>query len=404
MKTHQKTYIKAILNLLTAIAVVLVILFVLPKVIMFFIPFVIGWIISLIATPIVKFFEEKLKIKRKAGSVIVIVLVLAIVIAIVYGIGYFLVVQLIGFIKDFPAIWASICAEFEKIGNSLSGVYSKLPVNVQSALNGAIESGEKYFGNISFGTNKVEGEPSAFSSFVSGIPDVIMGIIMALLSSYLFVAEKDYVGNASKRYLPKSVVANLDIIKRSVKNAIGGYMKAQLKIEFWVYLVTTIGFLIVRVKYAVLIALFVCFMDFLPVFGAGTVMVPWALIKIFDKDYKLAIGLLIIWGLGQLIRNIIQPKIVGDSVGISPIPTLFLLFIGYKFLGVLGMIVAMPVGIILKNLYDEGAFDATLESLGILVAGFNDFRKLQKADRAILGTDSSDDNSEEDTHLNENEE
>ena len=74
-------------------------------------------------------------------------------------------------------------------------------------------------------------------------------------------------------------------------------------------------------------------MDFLPVFGAGAVMIPWALIKIFDKDYKLAIGILIIWGIGQLVRDIIQPKIVGDSVGISPIPTLFLLFLGYKFNG-----------------------------------------------------------------------
>ena len=201
-----------------------------------------------------------------------------------------------------------------------------------------LDGGEKYFSNLSFGSTKVEGEPSAIGSFVSGIPDVIMGIVMALLSSYLFVAEKDYVGDASKKYLPKSVVSNLDIIQRSVKNAIGGYMKAQLKIELWVYIVTAIGFLIIRVKYAVLIALFVCFMDFLPVFGAGTVMVPWALVKLFDKDYKLAIGLLIIWGLGQVIRNMIQPKIVGDSVGISPIPTLFLLFIGYKFMGFTGIV------------------------------------------------------------------
>ena len=376
MKTNVNIYIKALFNILTAIAIFLIILFVLPKVIVFFIPFVIGWIISLIATPIVKFLEEKLKIKRKAGSAIVIVLVLAIVIAITYGICYFLVVQAIGFIKDFPSIWASICLEFEKMGNSLSRIYAKLPGNAQSALDGVIESSEKYFSSISFGSTKTEGESSAIGSLVSGIPDVIMGIVMALLSSYLFVSEKDYVGNTFRKYLPKSAIANLDIIKRSVKNAIGGYLKAQLKIEFWIYLVTTIGLLIIHIEYAVVIALFVCFMDFLPVFGAGAVMIPWALFKIFDKDYKLAIGLLIIWGLGQLIRDIIQPKIVGDSVGLSPIPTLFLLFLGYKFMGVAGMIIAIPGGIILKNLYVEGAFDTTLKSMRILIAGFNDYRQL----------------------------
>lgn len=386
MKTTLKTYFKVLLNLLTAVVVVLAVVVLAPKMIVFFMPFVIGWIISLIATPIVKFFEEKLKIKRKAGSALVIVLVLAIVIAIIYGIGYFLVVQAIGFVKDFPALWATICEEFDKIGNSLSGIYAKLPANVQATITSVTENGEKYLQNLPIGggSGKEPGEASTISNLVNGIPDVIMGVVMALLSSYLFVAEKDYVGNAIGRYLPKSVGYNLDIIKRSIKNAFGGYMKAQLKIEVWVYMITAIGLLIIRVEYAILIALFICFMDFLPVFGAGAVMIPWALIKLFDKDYRLAIGILIIWGVGQLVRDMIQPKIVGDSVGIAPIPTLFLLFIGYKISGVAGMIFAVPVGIILKNLYAEGAFDTTLESISILVAGFNRFRKLQQQDKDII--------------------
>lgn len=385
MKTAFKTYFKVLLNLLTAVVVVLAIIFVLPKVIVYFMPFVIGWIVSLIATPIVKLFEDKLKIKRKAGTALVIVLVLAIVIAICYGICYFLVVQAVAFIKDFPNIWAAIVSEFNKIGNSLDGVYSKLPANVQMAIDGLTENGEKYLSNISIGTStKAPGETSTISAFFNGIPDVIMGIVMALLSSYLFVAEKDYVGGAIDRYLPKSVRYNLDIIKRSIKNAFGGYLKAQLKIEVWIYIITAIGLFVIRVPYAIFVAIFICFMDFLPVFGAGTVMIPWALIKLFDKDYKIAVGILVIWGIGQLVRNIIQPKIVGDSVGIAPIPTLFLLFIGYKVSGVAGMIFAVPVGIILKNLYEEGAFNTTIESISILVAGFNRFRRLQKQDKDII--------------------
>ena len=95
-------------------------------------------------------------------------------------------------------------------------------------------------------------------------------------------------------------------------------------------------------------------------------------------------GLLIIWVAGQLVRQIIQPKIVGDSIGMEPIPTLFLLFIGYKVAGVMGMILAVPIGIIIVNLYEEGVFDTTKQSIQILVAGFNKFRRIRPEDIAIV--------------------
>lgn len=109
-------------------------------------------------------------------------------------------------------------------------------------------------------------------------------------------------------------------------------------------------------------------------------MVPWAVIKFLSSDYKMTIGLLIIWGGGQLLRQVIQPKIVGDSIGVPPIPTLFLLYIGYRVGGVIGMILAVPIGIILQNMNEEGLFDTTKNSVRILIAGMNNFRKLEDED------------------------
>lgn len=109
-------------------------------------------------------------------------------------------------------------------------------------------------------------------------------------------------------------------------------------------------------------------------------MVPWAVIKFLSADYKMTIGLLIIWGGGQLLRQVIQPKIVGDSIGVAPIPTLFLLYIGYRVGGVIGMILAVPVGIILQNMNEEGLFDTTKNSIRILVAGVNNFRRFEEED------------------------
>ena len=111
-------------------------------------------------------------------------------------------------------------------------------------------------------------------------------------------------------------------------------------------------------------------------------LIPWAIIRFLTADYKVMIGLLIIWGVGQLARQLIQPKIVGDSIGVPPLPTLFLLYIGYKVGGVVGMIIAVPLGLLLYSMYQEGAFDTTRDSLLILVSGINRFRRLEKEDMA----------------------
>ena len=131
-----------------------------------------------------------------------------------------------------------------------------------------------------------------------------------------------------------------------------------------------------------MIALVVAFLDLLPFFGTGTVLVPWALIRVLTGDYKTALSLLIIWVVGQLARQLIQPKIVGDSIGVPPLPTLFLLFIGFKIGGIVGMIIAVPIGLLVYTMYQEGIFDTTKNSLLILVAGINKFRRLKKEDLA----------------------
>ena len=137
---------------------------------------------------------------------------------------------------------------------------------------------------------------------------------------------------------------------------------------------------ILKVEYAFLIAIGIAFLDILPFLGTAIVLYPWAIVKFLSSDYKMAIGLLIIWGISQLVRQIIQPKIVGDSIGVPPIPTLFLLYIGYKVSGVIGMILAVPLGLVVYTMYEEGAFDTVIKSIKILVRGINDFRTITESD------------------------
>lgn len=380
----MKKYVKAFLNLLVTAFILLAVVFLLPRAIVFFMPFVIGWIISLIASPLVRFLEEKLKIKRKISGAVVIILVIGLVVFIAYLIGGKLIRELMGFIEDLPGLWDSLKGDFNEIGNNLSGLYDRLPLDIQETLTRIGENANglaaDLIGSLSSPTIEAVGD------FAMQLPTIIIGIIMCLLSSYFFVAEREQFSETVINYMPDAILYRYQIIKRSLFKAVGGYFKAQIRIEAWIYLLLVIGLVALGVDYTLLIALGIAILDFLPFFGTGTVMLPWAIVKFLSADYKMTIGLLLIWGISQLVRQIIQPKIVGDSIGVPPIPTLFLLFIGYKLAGVVGMIVAVPVGIIFWTLYKEGAFDTTRNSVRILAAGLNRFRKLTPEDMEIVDT------------------
>lgn len=382
MRSSLKIYVKVAMNLFAALAVVLLCIFLLPRCIWFFMPFILGWLISLIAAPVVRFFEEKLKVKRKAMSAVVIVAVLAAVVLLVYWLVVKLVREGVNFVNELPNIWNAILGELNKVGANLQGVYDRMPVDMQNTIDNIILEMGNYMSNM-MGKTEL---PSfkAVGNAAKQIPDIFLAVVMCLLSAYFFVSDKGYMAAAAEKYIPTSVRYHFDLIRRSFRNAVGGYFKAQLKIECWIYILLVIGLMVLGVNYAFLVAFGIAILDFLPVFGTGTVMVPWAVIELLSENYRMMFGLLVIWLVGQLVRQVIQPKIVGDSIGMDAIPTLFLLYIGYRVAGVLGMILAVPIGIILVNLYEEGVFDTTRQSLRILAAGFNHFRKIRPEDMAVV--------------------
>lgn len=381
MKQPYKRYLKVFMNLLLAVVIFLLCIFAVPKVLIFFMPFVIGWIIACVANPLVRFFEDKLKIRRKAGSAVVIIAVIALVILAAYLAVSKLISESVGFLNTLPDLWNTMESDFREIGKNLDVMYSRLPQNMQMSIENLGQQMDEYVADLvkRLGTPTV----NAVGNFAKNIPGFVVNVIMCLLSSYFFVAEKDYVAQVWNRYMPGAVKHKAAIIMDSLKTAVGGYFKAQFKIECLIFVFLLIGFLILKIPYALLIAFLIAVLDFLPFFGAGAVMIPWAVFKFLSADYKMTIWLLIIWGVGQLVRQIIQPKLVGDSVGVAPLPTLFLLFIGYKCAGVIGIILAVPIGIVLINLNQAGVFDSVKTSLCILAEGFNRFRRFDESDKAV---------------------
>lgn len=366
-------YVKIFINIILFLLLVACIVFVLPRVLKFFLPFIIGGIIAMLTNPLVKFMEKRLNIVRKHSSVLIIIAALALVITLIYFAGVNIARQVVNVTEDIPEIVRSFQADWEDIRRNVSVIYEKIPENIQDSLSETYDGVVSSLGDV---VSKL-GAPTvtAVGNFAQNIPSVLISIIMTILSAYFFIADKERVELAILKHTPESVKKYTRLMVDEFRHIVGGYFMAQLKIMVIIMAILIVGFLILRTKYAILLAILIAILDMLPFFGTGTALVPWAIFKLLSGDYKVAIGLFVLYGITQLVRQIIQPKIVGDTIGLDPLATLAFMYIGYKGMGVLGMIIAIPIGMILINLYRLGAFDNIIRCVKEVANDINEFRK-----------------------------
>lgn len=334
------------------------------KMLIFFMPFVIGWFLSFIANPVVEWLEKRLKIVKKLGSAIIIVAVLAGVVFLIYFIGNKLWQECSSLLQNLPEMYADLETGLGQIGDSLTVVFERLPETAQNSWHQVVDNLDKTMGELIGQIS--EPTVTAAGNLAKRIPAILIGIIVTIISAYFFIADRQSVIEWSKKVSPDPIVRRMSMVISNLKYAVGGYFKAQFKIMAVVFVILLVGFSIAGVHFSILLAIGIAFLDFLPFFGTGTALIPWALYKLMVGDYRMVAALAVIYVVSQVVRQLIQPKLVGDSVGLNPLFTLVLIYIGYKVGSVLGMIFAVPVGMIVVNLYQAGAFDYILDDVKIL--------------------------------------
>lgn len=368
-----KKYVRILLNIIIPLVGLYLICIWGPKLLRFFMPFVIGWVIALIANPLVRFLERKLKIVRKHSSVMIVVSVLILIVGALYLLVAKTFVELFGFLKDLPAIYEKTLLDVMATFQKFEHAFDFLPPNIQASLSQFTENIGTYMGSliqtIASPTMEIAG------NVAKGIPNAMVNMIVTILSAYFFIAQQDKLVGSMKKLAPDFVLQYMSFLRKDVRGLIGGYFLAQFRIMFVVGIILAVGFYVLGVEYGLVLALLIAFLDFLPVFGTGTVLLPWAVIKLFSGTYAYAVGLILLYITTQVVRQIIQPKIVGDSMGLPPLMTLFLLYIGFKVRGIAGMIFAVPIGLVFINFYKYGAFDSLIENIKELISEVNRIRR-----------------------------
>ena len=369
----MKRCFRMILNIVIPLLGLCLVIFLGPRLLHFFMPFVVGWILALLANPLVRVLERRVKLVRRHGSMLIIIAALAIVIGLFYGAGLLVYREMGSFLADAPEIYQSVIAEIENALQNGRKLAEYFPQNLQPPLLAFSDNLDGLFGKLV--SRAAEPTVQIAGHVAKSIPNLLVNMVIIILSSYLFLADRESIMRWLKEHLPAFVFRYIEYMKRDAKGLIGGYFLAQFRIMCVVALILAAGFLVLGVRYGVLLAFLTAILDFLPIFGTGTVLFPWAVVKLFAGEYAYATGLILLYILTQVVRQIIQPKIVGESMGLPPLMTLFLLYLGFKLRGLTGMILAVPVGLVFINFYKYGAFDSMIRNFRMLMESIQKFRR-----------------------------
>lgn len=192
--------------------------------------------------------------------------------------------------------------------------------------------------------------PSLFLS----LPHILIVPGTAFLATCFLISEKEAIDRFLGKKLNERHRAFLSSIGHAVSEAAGQYGKAYGTIGIITFCELFSGFLLMRREYALLSALLITLIDILPVFGCGTVLVPWSIVEWVSGRHDAALELLLLYAVISLVRQWAEPRIVGSSVGLSPLAALFFLYAGGKLFGVLGLFLLPFSAVIVKNLYEKG--------------------------------------------------
>lgn len=343
----------------------LLMIWIIPKLLGFFWPFVASWILALMAAPLCSFLEKHIRLNKKWASAFVIILVLVLL----AGAGYLLITklgkELISFLSDAPTYYAYFQKAIKILGMKLNGMIAPISSDFGNQIQAVFDD---LLSQLGAAINKFAPQSvSMLGSAAANVTSGLIGSLVMILSAYFFIVDRDKMKMVLSKWLPDDLEMQYNNIKGKLMAAMGGFFLAQLKIMGIVFVILLIGFFILRSPYAFLLALLISFLDLLPVLGTGTVLIPWALIVLVQGNFHQGIILIILYIVCLLARQLLQPKIIGDSIGMDTLPTLVLIYTGYKLKGMSGMILALLIGTIMMTLYKLGIFDNKIKRVRCLI-------------------------------------
>ncbi len=316
-------------------------------------PFLVGFLFAAMFQPLIRLLHRMTKIPIKWISFIVILLFFSLVFFILSLIGFEIFLFLRSFFSDLPQLYVNtILPYLQDLADRLSDFIAGLDPTLVSAY-------EEFFDVIIGSTGNIistvaDAVVGWISSAATRTPMMLVSWLVTIIVTFFIAIDYQRIIGFIKSQLSEKTNALLTDIMGHFAWLLRKYGKSYLIIVTVTFLELSVGLSILGINNAIIIAFLIAIFDILPVVGTGGIVIPWAIYTLIDGNTTLGIGLLIVYVIVTIVRNVIEPRIVGNQVGLHPVLTLFAMYVGVRLIGFFGLFIAPMSLVILKNLHESG--------------------------------------------------
>lgn len=316
----------------------------LPLLLPLALPFLLGLLAALLAEPAVRVLQTKGKLPRGLASVLSVGVLLLLIGTALFLLLRVLLGELTDLTQQLPELLSQLQTPIAKLRQWLEGLFSRLPSRTARAFSDRLSG---LFSGSSYLMQTLTQRLLAFASgLLSGMPGVLIGTLTTLLAAFFLSSSLPELRQNLQRKLTGARHEKLVAFTCRMKKTLGCWLLAQLELAGINCAVLCVGFVILRVDYWLLLGIVIAVIDALPVLGAGLVLIPWAVIALLQTESALGIGLLILYGCVTVLRSALEPKLVGEKVGLHPLISLAAFYVGWRLMGAAGMLL-FPIGTVL---------------------------------------------------------
>lgn len=302
------------------------------------VPFLLAALLAVAAEPLVSVLHTRLKFPRAAAAAVGVTIALLIAVLLTLTLCALLIRQLGALAGVLPDLEDTAMNGMSALEQWLLGMAQKAPDGVSPILTHGVQG---MFSSSSKLLDQVTGRLlSMASSVLKALPDSALGLGTWVLASFMISARLPQIRHWIASHLPQTWQKKYTAHLKSLKDSLGGWFFAQMKLVGVTFGILTAGFFLLQIAHPFLWAVIISFVDILPILGTGTVLIPWGIVCFLQGDTLRAVGLLAIYAVIMLVRSVLQPRLVGKQLGLDPLVTLLALYAGYRLWGLLGMIFA----------------------------------------------------------------
>lgn len=343
--------------LLTAVVVAAILFVTFKYALPIVLPFVVAWVVALVLQPIINFLSKKAKIPKWLSVIVLVLATLFLLSWAIYAIVVRSSTELLSLSKELLDAFENFSTDPNGIDAFIDKLNSLVPFfdfsgflyNVWNNLDEYIASTLKNL--VSLVSSSVV---PLITKIVMAIPNAFVFFIITIISAVYISIDFKKINSFIAYQFPEKARDFLRMVKEQFVQTIGKYVRAYGLLILITFSELFVGFSILGVHYSFIIALITALVDILPVLGTGTILIPWGVYMLISGNYFMGVGILILYVIITVVRQILEPKIVGSYVGLYPLVTLMAMYIGTKVMGFFGLFLFPIAIILLKKMNDDG--------------------------------------------------